>query len=324
MDDKMIAVIVGIVFVTVFLASEILVISAMGTRQIDRKKLKKRSMDILQAHGDEGLSIVKQHYFDRLGGIEKWFESLFFIAEFKKILEQAGKKQIAYRVALIIALIMVGAGLITWVYTRHLWWVLGSVLVVFVIPLWWLRKQRMSRLDKFEEQLPDALQMMSRSMSIGYSFLESMTVVSKEMSPPISLEFAKTVEEIKYGRDIEVAFILMIERVPSLSLIAMTTAINIQKETGGNLSEVFLKISHVLNNRFKLHRRIKTLSADGTKSAWVLIFLPFALFAILKMLNPGYFDPLFKSTDREMVLAIFLALEIVAMLWIRLIINIDA
>ena len=324
MDMNIIGVIVGIVFVAVFLASEILVLSAMGTRQIDRKKLKKRSLDILLAHGDEGVSIVKQHYFDRLGGLEKWFESLFFIKEFKKLLEQAGKKQMAYRVALIIVLIMLGAGLIAWVYTRHLGWVSASVLFAFVIPLWWLRKQRMKRLDKFEEQLPDALHMMSRSLSIGYSFLESMTVVAKEMSAPISQEFAMTVEEIKYGRDIEVAFILMIERVPSLSLIAMTTAINIQKETGGNLSEVLLKISYVLNNRFKLHRRIKTLSADGTKSAWVLIFLPFALFSILNMLNPGYFDPLYKSTDREMVLAVFLGLEIAAMFWIRFIINIDA
>ena len=169
---------------------------------------------------------------------------------------------------------MVGAGLTTWGYSHHLGLVMLSVTLAFILPLWWLKKQRTKRLDKFEEQLPDALQMMSRSMQTGYSFLESMNVVATEMAEPISQEFALTVEEIKYGRDVEVAFILMIERVPSLSLIAMTTAINIQKETGGNLSEVLLKISYVLNNRFKLHRRIKTLSADGTMSAWVFVKFP--------------------------------------------------
>ena len=166
--------------------------------------------------------------------------------------------------------------------------------------------------------------MMSRSMRAGYSFLESMKVVATEMAAPISHEFGLTVQEIKYGRDVQVAFIIMIERIPSLSLIAMTTAINIQKETGGNLSEVLLKISNVLNNRFRLHRRIKGLSADGTMSAWVLIFLPFALFLILNLLNPGYFEALYKSEDRVTVLAIFLALEFAAMIWIRIIINIDA
>ncbi len=324
MDINTAGVLVGIAFVAVFFASQMIILTAFGTREIDRKKLKKRSSEILLAHGDEGVSIVKQNYFDRLGALEKLFENLFFVQELKKLLEQAGKKQKAYRVTLIMILFMVGAGLTTWGYSHHLGLVMLSVTLAFILPLWWLKKQRTKRLDKFEEQLPDALQMMSRSMQTGYSFLESMNVVATEMAEPISQEFALTVEEIKYGRDVEVAFILMIERVPSLSLIAMTTAINIQKETGGNLSEVLLKISYVLNNRFKLHRRIKTLSADGTMSAWVLIFLPFALFLILTLLNPGYFDPLFKSADRLTILAIFLGLEFVAMIWIRFIINIDA
>ena len=228
MDINMIGVLVGVVFVALFFASELIVISSMGTRPIDRKKLKQRSSDILLAHGDEGISIVKQHYFEHLGALEKLFERLFFIKALRRLLEQAGKKQIAYRVTLFILLFMIGVGLTAWWYVNHLGWVLLSILVAFSLPLWWLRKLRTRRLDKFEEQLPDALQMMSRSLRTGYSFLESMSVVATEMAAPISQEFAMTVEEIKYGRDVEVAFVLMIERVPSFSLIAMTTAINIR------------------------------------------------------------------------------------------------
>jgi tight adherence protein B len=151
-----------------------------------------------------------------------------------------------------------------------------------------------------------------------------MKIVSTEMSAPISKEFAMTYEEINYGRDVEVAFALMTERVPSISLVAMSTAIMIQKETGGNLSEVLLKISAVLNGRFKLQRRIKTLSAEGVMSAWVLLSLPLILFVAVNILNPEYFKPIYKSPDRMTYLYIFLGLELTATFWIRFIINIDA
>ncbi|MDD2659486.1 MAG: type II secretion system F family protein, partial [Methylococcales bacterium] len=193
-----------------------------------------------------------------------------------------------------------------------------------ISPLVWLKKQKAKRLDKFEEQLPEALQMMSRALRTGYPFSECMKIVSTEMDEPISQEFGMTFEEINYGRDIEVAFALMIERVPSLSLIAMSTAIIIQRETGGNLAEVLLKISAVLNGRFKLQRRIKTLSADGLFSAWVMLLLPLGLFAVMNIAAPEYFKPVYDSPDRMTILYIFMGLELIAAFWIRIIINIDA
>jgi tight adherence protein B len=179
-------------------------------------------------------------------------------------------------------------------------------------------------LDKFEEQLPEALQMMARALRTGYPFTECMKIVSTEMSEPISQEFGMTYEEINYGRNIEVAFALMIERVPSLSLIAMTTAIVIQRETGGNLAEVLLKIGDVLRGRFKLQRRIKTLSAEGMLSAWILLLLPLVLFGLISVGNPDYFKPVYDSPDRMTFLYIFMGMELSAAFWIRRIITIDA
>ena len=165
---------------------------------------------------------------------------------------------------------------------------------------------------------------MARALRTGYPFIECMKIVSTEMSEPINQEFGLTYEEINYGRDIELAFALMIKRVPSLSLIAMATALLIQRETGGNLSEVLLKISSVLRGRFKLQRRIKTLSAEGLMSAWVMLLLPLALFGLLNLINPEYFDPVYKSNHKMIILSVFLSLELVAAFWIRMIINIDA
>ena len=315
---------VGGVFLIVFFASHLLVLPSFGTNKANRRQLQKRLATIILEHGDEGVSIVKQKYLKRLSPLERFFEDLPGIVQLKTLLEQAGKNQLAYRLVIWISLCTIALGWLNWWYFHSIVWVIVTVVFVIVLPFFWLKKLRTKRIDQFEEQLPDALQMMSRALRTGYSFLECMKVVATEMNGPISEEFSMTYEEINYGRDIEVAFAIMIERVPSLSLIAMTTAIIIQKETGGNLSEVLLKISSVLAGRFKLQRRTKTLSAEGVMSAWVLLLLPFALFLVLNFLNPEYFIPFYNSSDKLDYLEVFFGLEVVAMIWIRYILNLDA
>ena len=324
MTSDMAVLFVGLVFLTVFVASQILVLPTLGTSRTDSRKLKQRLDAVILGHGDSNTSIIKEKYLNRLRPVERSLERLPGMPELKILLEQAGKQQLAYRVALVALLVSAGVALIAWQYSHQLIFTLGAFIFVAVLPVIWLKKQKTKRLDKFEEQLPDALNMMARAMQTGYPFAECMKIVSTEMSEPISQEFGMTFEEINYGRDIEVAFALMIERVPSLSLIAMSTAVMIQRETGGNLSEVLLKISAVLSGRFKLQRRIKTLSAEGKMSAWVMILLPFALFAMVNSINPGYFKPVYESPDRMIYLYVFLGLELIATFWIRFIINIDA
>ncbi|MGZ8163663.1 MAG: type II secretion system F family protein [Methylobacter sp.] len=324
MSSDMMMLFVGLVFTTVFLASQILVLPTLGTSRADSLKLKQRLEGIIQAHGDSEASIIKEKYLNQLGPIERSLERFPGIPRLKVLLEQAGNQQIAYRFALYALFLSGGVATIVWLSLHNMIFALAAFIIAAVIPIVWLNKQRAKRLDKFEEQLPEALQMMARALRTGYPFTECMKIVSTEMSEPISQEFGMTYEEINYGRNIEVAFALMIERVPSLSLIAMSTAIIIQRETGGNLAEVLLKISDVLRGRFKLQRRIKTLSAEGMLSAWVLLLLPLGLFGLMSLLNPDYFKPVYDSPDRMTYLYIFMGLELSAAFWIRRIITIDA
>lgn len=324
MTNTAVGLFVGIVFLTVLVASQIIVISSFGSTQDNRNKLRKRLEDILHGKGDEAISIVKLKNYSKLEPVERFLEDLPGIKQLKVLFEQSGKPKLAYRFVLMLLFCAGITGTLIWLSFHEILWVLMGVGGVIFVPLLWLNKQRHKRLDQFEAQLPEALQMMSRALRTGYSFLESMNVVAKEMSEPISKEFSLTFDEINYGRDIEVAFAIMIERVPSMSLLAMSTAIVIQKETGGNLAEVLLKISAVLNARFKLQRRIKTLSAEGVMSAWILIFLPLALFLVINLISPGYFTPLYESPYKMNFIGIFFSLEFIAMIWIRMIINIDA
>lgn len=324
MTSDMAVLFVGLVFLTVFVASQILVLPTLGTSRTDSLKLKQRLEGIILANGDSETSIIKEKYLNRLGPIERNLERFPGIPKLKTLLEQAGKQQMAYRFALYTLLSSGGIALMVWLYSHNPVMTSAAFIFVSILPIVWLTKQRSKRLDKFEEQLPEALQMMARALRTGYPFSECMKIVSTEMSEPISQEFGMTYEEINYGRNVEVAFALMIERVPSLSLIAMATAIIIQRETGGNLSEVLLKISDVLRGRFKLQRRVKTLSAEGMMSAWVMLLLPLALFAVVNLVNPDYFKPVYDSDDRMTYLYIFMGLELIATFWIRLIVNIDA
>ena len=240
------------------------------------------------------------------------------------MLEQAGVKLMAYRFLIIVFLFSTVIAGLVYAYCYQLTLALFAFLVATLLPLWWLKNNRIKRLVKFEEQLPEALHLMSKALSIGYSFTECMKMVANEMQNPISQEFEMTYQEINYGRDISVAFSLMIQRVPSISLMAMSTAIIIQKETGGNLAEVLLKISSVLIGRFKLQRRIKTLSASGILSAWILVLLPITLFLGINVISPDYFVPLYESANKNILIGVFAGLELVALVWISLIINIDA
>jgi tight adherence protein B len=164
---------------------------------------------------------------------------------------------------------------------------------------------------------------MSRTLRTGYPFIQSFQIVGSEMEGPISREFSVIFEELNYGRDLNVAFALMIERVPSMSLSAMATAILIQRETGGNLSEVLLNISKVLRDRFKLQRTVKTLSAEGVFSAWVLCSIPFIMFFMFNLINPTHFDALYEHPEGYKLFYVLGGLEVTAIFWIKRIITIN-
>ena len=315
-------VVVG-VFVFIFIASQLLISPTFGITHANNRKLKKRLAEIIASNGEIETSIVKQKYLLHLGRVARILELFPGIKHLSMLLEKAGYRQLAYRVTLVMGLIIIVLSILAWEYFHHIAIVFGVFVTGILLPIWWLKKKAATRLETFEAQLPEALQMMSRALRTGYSFLESMKIVAMEMAEPISQEFKLTYDEITYGRDVDVAFALMTERMPSLSLVSMTTAIMIQKETGGNLSEVLMRISLVLNARFKLQRRVKVIAAEGVMSAWILLSLPFVLFFVLSLMNGEYFKPLYESPDRMTYLGIFLGLEVVAGIWIRFIINID-
>ena len=194
---------------------------------------------------------------------------------------------------------------------------------VFPLPILKLKIERESRLNRCEEQLPEAIDIITRALRAGHSFHETLQLVADELADPIAKEFRTTFYDINYGMSMKVAFMDMLRRMPSMSLLAMTTAVDVQREVGGNTAEILEKIAAVVRSRFRFQRQVKTLTAEGKMSAWVLLLAPLFLAGAMMISSPDYLPVMTKDPRGiNMIMWIFI-LEMVGMLWIRQIIKID-
>ncbi len=165
-----------------------------------------------------------------------------------------------------------------------------------VLPLFWLGRKEKKRLHAFQDQLPDALDMLVSAMRAGYSFQAAMKFIGEEVPEPLGPEFARFYEEQRLGMEVRTALLSLQERVNSLDLRMFVTAILIQRETGGNLSEVLGKISTLMRERSALKGEIETLTAESKLSARILGALPFVVFGLVNLLNPGFMKPMLDTS----------------------------
>ncbi|HEU4328185.1 MAG TPA: type II secretion system F family protein [Roseiflexaceae bacterium] len=150
------------------------------------------------------------------------------------------------------------------------------------------------RIKAFNNQLGDAISMLANSLRSGYSFLQSMELVSREAPIPTSNEFRRVVQEVGLGLSTETALDNLLKRVPSDDLDLLITAVNIQHEVGGNLAQILETIGHTIRERVRIKGEIQTLTAQGRMSGYVITLLPIGLAVVITMMNPEYMSPMFK------------------------------
>lgn len=185
-----------------------------------------------------------------------------------------------------------------------------------------LTLKRSHRLKKFEKQLPEALDLIARGLKAGHAFASGLQMVAEEMENPIGLEFFKTFKEYNHGMDMNTALLNMCQRVNLKELRFFTTAVMIQRETGGNLTEILEKIAGLIRERFKLRNQIKALTAEGRLSGWILILLPPLIFTVMLKINPDYTLMLVHHPTGRFMAMTALFFQIVGMVVIRRIVNI--
>jgi tight adherence protein B len=169
-------------------------------------------------------------------------------------------------------------------------------------PVGWLHVRRRRRVDAFEKQLPDAIDMIVSAMKAGYSFQAATQFVGDEISDPLGPEFARFYDEQRLGVDVRTALVDMQGRTDSLDLKMFVTAVLIQRESGGNLGEVLSNISDVVRQRIAMKGQIQALVAEPKMSARFLAILPVVVFLILSALNPGFLQPLTQTGPGRLML----------------------
>ena len=176
-------------------------------------------------------------------------------------------------------------------------WALAPLVGVlgFFVPRFYLHHRQRSRLKKFGNMLSDSIVMMANSLRAGYSFLQSLEVLTQEMPEPISGEFQRVIREVGLGRTQQEAMANLLRRMPSEDLDMMISAVNVQQEVGGNLAEILDILAHTIRERVRIQGEIRTLTAQQMLSGYVITFLPGALAVGLFLMNPDYMSNLYKT-----------------------------
>jgi tight adherence protein B len=215
-----------------------------------------------------------------------------------------------------------GVGLgISLIAAKSLWWFF--LIAGWVLPHILLARSEKARLKTFNLQLPDALSIVSNALRSGYSFLQAMDVVSREMPDPIAKEFALVLRETRVNIPIEDALLNLVNRVKSPDIDLVVTAVSIQRQVGGNLSEVLDKISGTIKERVRLQGEVRTLTTQGRFSGWIVSLLPIGLAVLFQLVSPGYLNPLFGNPIGWFLLFIGVIMQGIGIFIIKNMVNLE-
>ncbi len=194
--------------------------------------------------------------------------------------------------------------------------VLGAV-IGFMMPITLVRTKQKKRLSLFRDQLPDAIDMLVSAMRAGYSFQAAMKFIGEEVKEPLGPEFSRFYEEQRLGMEVRIALLAMQQRIDSLDLKMFVTAVLIQRETGGNLSEVLGNIGTLMRERAALKADIETLTAESKMSARILSLLPLGVFILVNVINREFMAPMLASTT-GVLMFVFAAFSVMVGYWMMM------
>jgi len=286
-----------IVFLAVFLVSALL-ITATGTGASERVKQTLSRLDaLLVTEGrakDEQVDLRKQELFSSIPLLNRILLRLEIAPKLRQILYQANVKWTPGGLLLISCAVWLVSAYLMYLRTGAFFFSLILGVIPGCVPLFYVLWKRAKRFRKFEEGLPAALDLMVSGLRGGHSLISVLGLVSKESADPIGPEFRICFDEQNYGLELRTALENLAARMPIQDLRIVITAVLVQKETGGNLAEVLDKCAHMIRERFRLKQEIRTKTAQGRLTGWVLSLMPVALALGLYFLRPEIISLLWK------------------------------
>jgi tight adherence protein B len=300
-----------LIFIVVLILVELGYFALRGFRSSEKKGVRTRLKALaVQAEKEEAVDILKK---DRLSDIP-WLHSILrrfsTMGKLSLLVEQAGvQRKPGLYILLSITLAVIGflAGApfhsVYFPLVPSLFVIIPCTVVPATLPFIYLRYKRGKRFHKFEEQLPEALDLIARSLKAGHAFSSGLRLVSEEMEDPIGFEFEKALNEINFGVAAQEALIGMTDRIPLDDLRFFVISVILQRETGGNLAEILENLSRLIRERFKLNGHVRVLSSQARLSAYILVVIPFVIALGLHLINREYYKAFFENPSGKYVLA---------------------
>ncbi len=291
----------------------------------EARRIKQQLRELsLEPYGKEDVDLVRKRILSDVPWLNRLLLGLRWplLWRLDRLLVQANmKRPLGFFVLASLVLASVG-GLITFRLGAGVVLSLIVALGCALVPFYYVRIKKGMRTAKFEEQLPDALDMVARALKAGHAFTGGLQMVASEFGDPVGTEFGKALDEINFGVSYEDALKNLGKKVDSSDLKYFIIAVIIQRQSGGNLAEILENISRLIRERFKLRGHIQTLSAEARISAYILIALPFIMVALLMYINPGYLTPLVRDPIGNVMLGVAGALMVVGIVSMRRLVQI--
>jgi tight adherence protein B len=292
----------------------------MAKRRLEKRLREVGSLSIMQ--DGETASVVRQDEQGPLPGVEKLLGKTGAGLSLARLIEQSGVRATTGGILVVSGgLALLGTLAVLLFAPAASYAPIG--LLFGAAPILFLMQRRGARIRTFEEQFPEALDLLSRALRAGHAFQTSLGMVADELPEPVGPEFKKTFDQQNFGLPLKECLFELADRVPLVDVRFFATAVTIQRETGGNLAEILDKLAYVVRERFKILRQVRVHTAHGRFTGYVLLGLPAVLGIILSYLSPDHMNTLFTEPMGKTMLLAAGVMQTVGYFWIRQVIKIE-
>jgi tight adherence protein B len=268
-------------------------------------------------------TVVKQKDKGPLPGVDRLVAGTRLGSRLSKLIEQSGVRTSPSAMAVISIGVAAAVAFLSMIFVRQPFAPIVAGLIGVMVPTLFLMQRRSARLKKFEEQFPEALDLLSRAIRAGHAFQTAMSMVASELKEPVGPEFKKTFDQQNFGLPLRDSLNELALRINILDVRFFVTAVLIQRESGGNLAEILDNLAHVVRERFKIRRQVRVHTAHGRFTGYVLLALPGALGTALSFINPEHMHMLFNEHMGQMMLMGAIVMQTIGFIWIRQVIKIE-
>ena len=310
------------IFLVSLIVIELILFSYRNLQAIHQIQLKKRMRKYTFAEDGKG-DIIKKRKLSDIPLLDRILNSIPLFPKLDRLVVQANVPQsLSFYMFLSFflgALFALGCQF----YFDSISITVCAGLFAMAFPLLYLMNKRKKRMEKFRAQLHEALDLIARALRAGHGFINALKLASDEFKDPLGTEFGETLDEINFGVSVPDALRNMAQRIDCKEIEYFVVAVIIQRDSGGNLTELIESLAHIVRERFKFDGKVKVLAAEGKVSAVVLILLPFAVGSWVWMSNPSFLEPLFETEIGRIMITLAAIMMVVGSLVMRNMVKID-